>query len=160
MLQSRAEEQLIDISASSKSASVTHLLDAINIVANKIATSENDTLIIAISFSCVARKIASETNGMSERITEIVVNMILAVFFSKLCNQYANIFSSQQLKSIHMICSRHENNFPPIAIHTHTPTLLRGIVIGAEIANQGTRTLNLYLYEIWPTETWVEMKTL
>lgn len=67
---------------------------------------------------------------------------------------------SHHNKSIHTICSRHENNFPLIATHTHTPTLLRGIVIGAEIANQGTRTLNLYLYEIWPTETWVEMKTL
>lgn len=79
--------------------------------------------------------------------------------FSKLCNQYANIFSSQQFKSMHMICSKHENN-PTTATHTHTPTLLRGTVIGAEIADQGTRTLNSCLYEIWPTETWVEMKTL
>lgn len=84
--------------------------------------------------------------------------------FSKLCNQCANIFSSQQLKSIQMICSKQENNAPPppppLPPTYIVKTLLRGTVIGAEIANQGTRTLNSYLYEIWPTETWIEMKTL
>ena len=71
MLQSNAEVHDIDISATAKNAMLIHLLGETISNANITVVIEKDTLIIGISFSLIARKIASAIKGINERQIEI-----------------------------------------------------------------------------------------
>ena len=71
MLHKSAEVHDIDISATDKSAMLTHLCGETSKSANATAVIENVTFIIGRSLSFIARNIARHTNGINERAVEM-----------------------------------------------------------------------------------------